>query len=137
MSKKVYKISTVNEVNNKNIITEFIVGIIVYALVLMISQSIFKGIYIENFFFALIAALILSVLNYYVKPVLVFLTLPLTIASCGIAYPIVNVIILQLCDVIMGNSFEISGLIMPFIIAIFISCLKIFLDNIITKSFRR
>ena len=52
--------------------------------------------------------------------------LPLTILSFGIAYPIVNVIILKICDLLMGASFEMGGLIITFIIAIFISALKIF-----------
>lgn len=137
MSKKIYKISTVKEINNKNPITVFIVDLVVYAIVLMVAQSIFKGIYIENFFFALIAAIILSMLNYYIKPFLIFFMLPLTILSFGIAYPIVNVIILKICDLLMGASFEMGGLIITFIIAIFISALKIFLDNIITNNFRR
>ena len=54
--------------------------------------------------------------------------------TLGIAYPIVNVILLKLCDFIMLGSFEINGIIAPFIIAIFISVMKIFLDSAITKK---
>jgi len=139
MSKaKIYKISkggiNYNNMDKKSDLTSFIVGIIVYAVVLMIASSIFRGIYVENFLYAIIAALILSFLNYTIKPILILFTLPLSIGTFGILYPIVNIIILYLCDILMGRSFEIGGFVSSFIIAIFISGLKMFLDEMITKK---
>ena len=134
---KLYKIDKdgfYTEAEKKSSAYQFVVGILVYALVLMITNALFKGIYVENFFYAIIAALILSFLNATVKPVLVFLAIPLTILTYGIAYPIVNVIILNLCDIIMGNAFSVTGFFSTFVIAIFISFLKIVLDRVITKK---
>ena len=135
MSKKakIYKIDNNSEASNK-VMVQFIVGILVYAFVIQIAASLFRGLFVANFFYAIVAALILSVLNYYLKPVLQFLTLPLNIITLGISYPIINVILLWLCDLIMGKSFELTGFISAFIIAIFISILRIFLDNVITRN---
>ena len=133
MSKaKLYKI---NNNDNKSNLLQFIVGIIVYAAVLMITASLFEKFDIENFGYAVIAALILSGLNYTIKPLLIFLTLPLNIITFGIAYPIVNMIILKLCDLILGDAFVLSGLLSTFVVAIFISILKIIFDSLITKRF--
>lgn len=129
---KIYKIEK-NSSSSDNT-KSFVIGIVVYAVVLLIADALFKNIYVGNFIYALIAALILSFLNSKVKPLLIILTLPLTLVTCGIAYPIVNVIILKLCDILMGSAFEISGLISSFIIAIFISILKMMLDDYITKK---
>lgn len=134
---KLYKIDkegVYTEAEKKSDVYQFIVGILVYALVLMIANSLFKGIYVENFFYAIIAALILSFLNATIKPALVFLAIPITILTYGIAYPIVNVIILNICDIIMGDAFTVTGLFSTFVIAIFISVLKIILDKVITKK---
>lgn len=134
---KLYKINkegVYTEEEKKSDIYQFIVGILVYALVLMIANALFKGIYVENFLYAVIAALILSFLNTTIKPVLVFMAIPITILTYGIAYPIVNVIILNICDLIMGDAFTVTGLFSTFVIAIFISALKIFLDRVITKK---
>ena len=120
--------------NKKSDFIQFIVGLVVYAVVLMIAESLFKGIEIKSFLYALIAAFILDLLNYTVKPVLIYWTLPLSILSFGIAYPIVNMIILKLCDILMGSSFDISGCFSTFIIAIFISGMKMFLDSFITTN---
>lgn len=118
---------------NTNNIVSLIVGIIVYAFVLMVCQNLFKNIYIENFYYAIIAAIILNILNASIKPLLTYLTLPLTIITFGLAYPIVNVIILKICDVLMGNSFNLGGLFSTFIISIFIGIFKAILDCLITK----
>ena len=133
---KIYKIDNSANRNNKEDAIRFIVGIVVYAFVLYITSSLFRHLYIENFWYAIIAALILSALNYTIKPILIYWTLPLSIVTYGIAYPIVNMIILKLCDLFMGNSFVISGFIPTFIIAIFISILKIIFDNFLHKGQR-
>ena len=130
----IYKIEDNNVYKQKDTATEFIVGIIVYAVVLMMVSSIFEGFYIKNFIVGIFASIILTFLNSTIKPILVVLTLPLSIVTLGIAYPIVNVILLKLCDFIMLGSFEINGIIAPFIIAVFISVMKIFLDSAITKK---
>ena len=130
----IYKIEDNNVYKQKDTATEFIVGIIVYAVVLMMASTIFEGFYIKNFIVGIFASIILTFLNSTIKPILVVLTLPLSIVTLGIAYPIVNVILLKLCDFIMLGSFEINGIIAPFIIAVFISVMKIFLDSAITKK---
>lgn len=137
MSKvKLYKIDN-NKYDNKSDLLKFIVGIFVYAFVLWMANYLFKNIYIENFLSCIVAALIMSLLNYTVKPLLIYWTLPLTIITYGIAYPIVNMIILKICDVLMGEHFVIGNFISVFFIAIFISFMKMFLDSLITKKVGR
>jgi len=134
MSKaKLYKIDN-DKYDNTGDLLKFIVGIIVYALVLWMASYLFKNIYIDSFLSCVVAALIMSLLNYTVKPLLIYWTLPLTILTYGIAYPIVNMIILKLCDVLMGNHFVVGDFLSVFFIAIFISIMKMFLDNLITKK---
>ena len=135
MSKgKLYRIKDEN-IEKKYNQLGFIVGIIVYAFVLLLASDLFENFIITDFIHAIIAALILNLLNYTIKPALVYFTLPLTIISYGIAYPIVNMIILKICDILMGQHFEIHGFLSMFFIAIFISALRIILDRLITKRF--
>lgn len=132
MSKaKLYKLDNSNKKSDS---MTFIVGIIVYAVVLFLASNLFKNFEIQNFLYALIAALVMSALNYIVKPVLIYWTLPLTLLTFGIAYPIVNMIILELCDIIMGDAFVIHGFFSMFFISIFISLLKIMFDKLITDK---
>ena len=133
---KLYKIDdNTRAVNKKNDSIGFIVGLIVYAFVLLIASDLFENFFITDFVHAIIAALILSILNTIIKPALIIMTLPLTIVTYGIAYPIVNMIILKLCDIFMGVHFELHGFLSMFFIAIFISALRIILDKLITNRF--
>ncbi len=130
MSKgKLYKIDKEERLSD---ILSFIIGIVVYATVLYLVSNLFSNFEIKNFFYALIAALVMSALNYAIKPILVYWTLPLSILTFGIAYPIVNMIILEICDVLMGTAFTIHGFFSMFVISIFISVLKLLFDKLIT-----
>lgn len=109
-----------------------------YAIILITVSIIFKHtIIIDSSFFGFwgfIAAVIIYFLNKTVKPILVFLTLPLTGITFGLFYPFVNVIILNIVDFILGAHFSIEGLFMSFIVAVLISIMNILLQEVIIKS---
>jgi len=119
--------------NKKDTLFVMLLELLVSALTLMIASSIFKGFYVENIFYALITALIISVLNATIKPFLIFLTLPLTLLTYGIFYPVINVIILKLTSMLMGSSFIVEGWIIPFFITLFISVVTKILHSLIIK----
>lgn len=114
----------------------FLLELLVSAVTLMLASAIFKGFYVENIFYALITSLIISLLNVVIKPLLIYLTLPITVMSLGLLYPIVNVIILKLASFIMGSSFVVEGFILPFFIAIFISAVTNFLEKLIVDKYK-
>lgn len=121
-------------INNKYI--EWLIYMIGYAIVLLIVSKLFNSLYINTSHFgiyALLAAIIIYILNETIKPVLKFITLPLTIISWGLLYPLSNVIILYLTSLILGKNFIIKGFIPAFIIAIFISFLNILMEGLVVK----
>ena len=69
-----------------------------------------------------------------VKPFLKLIFLPVTVITTGIFYPFINVIILKLASLIMGDTFVVEGWILPFFIALFISFTTLILDKLITKN---
>ncbi len=134
--KKVEKVSNKNEVVVDDSTKNWIIYMIGYAIVLVIVSLLFKSLYIDlsNFgIYALLAAIIIYILNRTIRPILNILTLPITIMSMGLLYPISNVIILYITDLLLGKHFQISGFIAPFIIVIFISILNIFMEGLFIK----
>lgn len=120
----------------KNKLVNFIISLVCYAIVLILVSLMFKSFYINNEYFglyALISALIITILNKTIKPVLLILTLPITAITMGLSYPIVNVIILYITSFIMGNNFIISGFFTAFFASILISFFNIFMDGLIIK----
>lgn len=110
---------------NKPSVLEFILNLIVNTCILMLATKIFKGFYISSIWYAVLSSLIISLLNETVKPILVVFFLPITVYTLGLFYPLINVIILKLTGVLLGNNFIINGLIVPIFISMFIWFMKI------------
>lgn len=110
-----------------------------YTLVLIAVSVLFKKtIYIDNSYFGLwglIAVIIIFILNRTIKPMLVWLTLPLTALTLGLFYPLINVLILKITDLILMNHFEINGIFFVFIVSIVISIMNAIMDNLIIDAF--
>ncbi len=110
-----------------------------YTLVLITVSVVFDDtVYIDNQFFGLwglLAIIIVYILNRTVKPVLVWLTLPLTALTLGLFYPLTNVLVLKVADWILGVHFEINGIFMVFFVSIIISIMNAIMDNVIIDTF--
>ncbi|HEX5486432.1 MAG TPA: phage holin family protein [Limnobacter sp.] len=63
---------------------------ILHALALMVVAYLLPGVLVHGFGSALLAALILGLVNMVVRPVLTILTLPLTILTLGLFYFVLN-----------------------------------------------
>ncbi len=120
-----------------NPIFEWLLYMLGYAIVLISISCLFhKTFYIDpNYYglYALIASIIIYILNQTIKPILFYITLPITALTFGLFYPILNVFILYITSFILGSHFQIHGIILPFIIAILISILNLFMEGMIIK----
>ena len=117
---------------------DWFIHMVGYALVLITVSVIFqKTIYIDNRLFGLwglIAVIIVFILNRTIKPLLVWMTLPLTALTLGLFYPLINILVLKITDFILGSHFEIRGTIMVFFVSIIISIMNAIMDNIIIDN---
>lgn len=122
-------------VHNK--LFEWLLYMIGYAIVLITVSVLFhKTFYIDNHYYGLyafLAAVIIYILNQTIKPILFYITLPITALTMGLFYPIINVLILYITSFILGNHFQLYGFVVPFLIAIVISILNMFMEGMIIK----
>ena len=103
-----------------------------YTLVLILVSYIFADIvFITNYIFGFLAVLIIFVLNRTVKPLLTWLTIPLTAMTLGLFYPLINAFILKLSDWILGSHFQINGIGWLLFVSIVISIMNAIMDNFI------
>ena len=91
-------------------------------LVLFLSHFI-KGVYVENFSTAIIVAIVLGLLNVFVKPTLILFTLPLTLFTLGLFLLIINAVLILLCAKIVGG-FRVDTFYTAFIFSIVLSLLQ-------------
>jgi putative membrane protein len=97
-----------------------ITGLIVNALSIFIVSYLLSGIYVDSIWTALIVALILSILNVTLKPLLILLTIPITILTFGLFLIVVNVIILMTVDYLLAG-FGIDGFFWAIIFSVLVS----------------
>jgi putative membrane protein len=66
------------------------------------------GVTLENFWYALLVAAVLSLVNVLLKPLLVILTIPVTIVTFGLFLLVINAFIIMLVDYVVPG-FEVRG----------------------------
>ena len=75
-----------------------ITRILVTAAIVMILPYLLSGVTIDGLFTSIKVAVVLSLLNVFVKPILVFFTFPITLFTLGLFLLVINALIIILCD---------------------------------------
>lgn len=110
----------------KWIINLLITAAVAYGLSILLKEHVS----IDTFTTAIIFALVLAVLNAIVKPLLVLLTLPLTIITLGLFLLVINVIIILLADKFV-DGIKIDGFLWAFIFGLLLSLISTLLQKLV------
>ncbi|MBF6607202.1 MAG: phage holin family protein [Flavobacterium sp.] len=97
-----------------------IIRILVTALLVMLISHFMPGVSVANFGTSVLVAIVLGLLNVFVKPILVLLTLPVTFLTLGLFLLVINALVILLCDVIVGG-FDVSSFWMALLFSIILS----------------
>ena len=81
---------------------------LINALALLIITYLVPSIHIRSFGTALIIAIVLGLINAIIRPVLIILTLPVTMLTLGLFILVVNALCFWLCSTLL-KGFEVSG----------------------------
>lgn len=101
----------------------FLIRLLLSALAVVICATILPGAHVDGFLIAIVVAGILAVLNVMIKPILVILTIPITILSLGLFLLVINTILVMLASWLVPG-FEIDGFWWAFIFSIFLSIIN-------------
>lgn len=85
-----------------------IVQLIISTLAVLITAYFLPGIHIDDFKTAILVALVLGILNSFVKPLLIFFSLPAVIFSFGLFLIVINIFIILLADKLV-DGFRVDG----------------------------
>lgn len=81
---------------------------ILNAVALLVVAYLLPGITVASFGSALIAALVLGLLNTLIKPLLILLTLPITIVTLGLFLLVLNALVFWFAGSVL-KGFQVSG----------------------------
>lgn len=82
---------------------KLLIRVVVTALLVLVLSYFMKGVRVEGVFTALTVAVVLGLLNAFIKPILVFFTLPFTIFTLGLFLIVINGILILVCTKIVGG----------------------------------
>lgn len=94
------------------------------AVGIFIIGYILSGVKIESFLTALGVAIILGLVNTFVKPILLFLTFPITLITFGLFILVINALMLMLVDALM-EGLEIKNFGWAFLYSFLLSILNL------------
>ena len=109
---------------------KLILRILLSALAVVILAKILPGIGVDSYITAIIVAVVLSLLNFIVKPILVILTLPITILTLGLFLLIINAIIILLADNLI-SGFEVTNIWWALLFSLLLSFLQSILYSLL------
>jgi len=104
----------------------FILNLLLTAIAVFVLASILPGVEIANYVTAVWVAFEIAVLNMFVRPLLIFFTLPATIVTLGLFLFVINALIILLAANLVGGflvSSFFSALLFSILLSIFRSAL--------------
>ena len=105
--------------------------ILLTAIVVLVLANFLPGVQVVNFTTAIIVAAVLAFLNAILKPILIILTLPITILTLGLFLLVINALIILLADKLI-DGFGVSS----FWTALLFSILLSFAQSLLNSSLK-
>jgi putative membrane protein len=97
--------------------------LILAAISVLIAQFILPGVEVQDFFTAIVVAALLSLMNLTIKPILVLLTIPITILTLGLFLLAVNAILILLAAELIPG-FYVDGFWWALVFSLFLSLIN-------------
>ena len=107
-----------------------IIKLLISTIVVFVLSYFLPGVHVTSLTGALMVAVVLGLLNTFLKPILVLLTIPVTFFTLGLFLLVINAIIILFCDYFIAE-FYVDG----FINALMFSVLLSIIQSILNKIF--
>jgi len=105
---------------------KLLANLLIGGLAVFVSAYVLPGIHVDSFVTAVIVAVILGVVNAFIKPLLVLLTLPVTILTLGLFVFVINALMVLLVAAIVPG-FKVDGFWMALLFSFVLSAINWFL----------
>jgi putative membrane protein len=97
-----------------------IMQLLIHAIAVFVTAYVLPGVHVDGFMTAIVVAVVLAVVSIFVKPVLLLLTLPLTILTLGLFTFIINGLVILLTDAVVPG-FTVDGILWAIVFSFVVS----------------
>ncbi len=113
---------------------KFLLKIITTGLSVFLIATLMPGVEVQGLTTALLVALLLVLMNVYVKPILIFLTFPITIVTLGLFLLVINASIILITSYLLKDGFKVDGFWNALLFSIVLSMTTSLIDLLTEKG---
>ncbi|MGE8318013.1 MAG: phage holin family protein [Comamonas sp.] len=107
------------------------------AVALLCVAYLYSGVEVHSFGAALLAALVIGLCNAIVRPVLVVLTLPVTLVTLGLFLFVINALMFWAAASLSGSSFQVHGFWAALIGSVLYSLISLVIESLVGRLLLR
>jgi putative membrane protein len=109
---------------------KMLIRLLIQALAVFITAWLLSGVSVNDLYSALIVAVVLGIINTFVKPILAFLTLPISVITLGLFSFVLNALLILLVDHLV-DGFAVANFWWAIIFGLFLSIVNWVLTKIV------
>lgn len=114
----------------------FLAKILSTAIAVFLIATLMPGVEVKNMSTAILVAFLLILLNVFVKPILIFLTLPITVVTLGLFLLVINAAIILVASSLLKEGFKVDGFWVALLFSIVLSMTTSLID-LMTEKYER
>lgn len=114
---------------------KLIVKFILTAIAVVLIAELLPGVEVADYFTAFLVAVLLAVLNIFLRPLLILLTLPATILTLGLFLLVINGLIILLASNLI-NGFQVSSIWTAILFSILLTILQSIFHSVLREDKR-
>ncbi|MBU2950581.1 phage holin family protein [Tamlana agarivorans] len=107
---------------------KLLLNLLLTALAVFVLSNVLSGVHVDGYMTALIVAVILGLLNIFIKPILVIFTLPITVLTLGLFLLVINAFIILIASNLI-SGFSVDGVWTAILFSVLLSILESILHS--------
>lgn len=108
---------------------QVLIRILLNSTAVLVASALIPGVHIRNFLVAALVAITLGVLNAFVRPIFVFLTLPVTVITFGLFVFVINALLVMLAAYLIPG-FDVDGFWWALLFSLAVSIVSSFFNSL-------
>ncbi len=109
-----------------------LLALVLNALALVVTAYIVPGFRVNSFVSAMLTAIVIGLINTFIKPILSFLTTPINMLTLGLFTFVVNAIVLYLASLVVPG-FKIDGVLAAILGAVVLSVVAVVISTLVKE----
>lgn len=113
---------------------EALISVILSSIAVFVTASILPGVHLEGFGTAIIVAVVLGLINAFIRPILFILTLPINILTLGLfTFVIIGGLVMLVSAIVPG--FKVDGFLWALVFAVVLAIINAFIHAFVPKEY--